>query len=459
MKWLKRVLLVLLALVALLAAVPYFLPLSTYIPIIEGALSQEFKQPVKIGRLKAAGMPLPHLILEEVSVGEPAKVTIAAVKLVPELHSLLDDTKVLRRIELEGGAGDEWVLDAVPRWLAAGTSPAVRVERIKLVNSVLRVKKSFIGPFDADVFLDAGGGLSGARADMADGSLSLTLKPGKQGGYLLDASANNWNPPLQPALHIDAMKLQGRLNTGELLVNRLDARVFGGTAAGNGRLAWRKQWQLAGTLNGQDIEIRQLVALVQPKVAVSGKLKVQAQFTMTSKEAANLFDNPSADADFEVRQGVLRNVDIEKAAKSAGKGGVQGGETRFENFTGKLHVENQMHQLRDLNLDSGMLNASGALNIAPDKKLSGMIQVQLKGSASLVGMPMTVGGTLDSPTLRPTTGTMTGAAVGTLLLGPGMGTSLGMRAGQWIEKLFGTKDVKDNKAAGQAAQPGAKPAK
>ena len=44
----------------------------------------------------------------------------------------------------------------------------------------------------------------------------------------------------------------------------------------------------------------------------------------------------------------------------------------------------------------------------------------------------------DQDTLQRTSGTMAGAAIGTVML-PGIGTGVGVKAGQMIEGLFGTK--------------------
>ena len=40
---------------------------------------------------------------------------------------------------------------------------------------------------------------------------------------------------------------------------------------------------------------------------------------------------------------------------------------------------------------------------------------------------------------------MAGAAVGTIILGPGFGTSVGAKVGVWAEGLFGRKEEKKSK--------------
>ncbi|MDO9354948.1 MAG: hypothetical protein Q7T55_14720, partial [Solirubrobacteraceae bacterium] len=53
--------------------------------------------------------------------------------------------------------------------------------------------------------------------------------------------------------------------------------------------------------------------------------------------------------------------------------------------------------------------------------------------------PLKVAGTLDAPELSLTGGALTGAAIGSAVL-PGVGTAIGARIGQKVEKLFGGDD-------------------
>jgi hypothetical protein len=81
------------------------------------------------------------------------------------------------------------------------------------------------------------------------------------------------------------------------------------------------------------------------------------------------------------------------------------------------------------------------VNISPKKELSGRINAQVKALGTSANVPLNVAGTIDSPLLYPTGGSMAGAAIGTVLA-PGVGTGLGAKAGQAIENLFGRKEEK-----------------
>ena len=53
-------------------------------------------------------------------------------------------------------------------------------------------------------------------------------------------------------------------------------------------------------------------------------------------------------------------------------------------------------------------------------------------------MPLDVSGTTADPSVFPTRGAMFGAVAGSVLM-PGLGTAVGIKAGEFTEQLFGRK--------------------
>jgi len=54
-----------------------------------------------------------------------------------------------------------------------------------------------------------------------------------------------------------------------------------------------------------------------------------------------------------------------------------------------------------------------------------------------VAIPVEVSGTVASPLVYPSKAAIAGAVAGTTLLGPGVGTSLGIKAGGAVDKIKG----------------------
>jgi len=121
-----------------------------------------------------------------------------------------------------------------------------------------------------------------------------------------------------------------------------------------------------------------------------------------------------------------------------GKQGTSDGETRFDQLSGHLALDQSTYRFTQLRIASGALGAEGQLGVSPRKELSGRVTAQVKSLGTSVGIALNVAGTVQSPTVMPTGGTIAGAALGTVLL-PGIGTGVGAKAGQMLEGLFGKK--------------------
>src|SRR4026207_1576503 len=88
--------------VAFLLVVPFVLPLGGFIPRIERVASEQLKAPVKIESLRLFFLPLPHLSIGGISVGEKPFLQVRKVDVTPRLTSLFSDQKALREISLRG---------------------------------------------------------------------------------------------------------------------------------------------------------------------------------------------------------------------------------------------------------------------------------------------------------------------------------------------------------------------
>lgn len=445
MKWLKRVAIVMGVLLVILAAVPFFISLDDYIPQIEKAVSARLKEPVKIGSLRAAALPLPHVVINDITVGKTGDIKVGKVIVTPDLLSLLGSVKVISSIEIDSLVLTQKAVDKIPAWTKPesgkppSSQPQVVVQSIRLDNALVRLDKISFGPFDARLRLNSKGEPEGASVATRDGKLKAFIKPDKS-NYLIDVSAKSWKLPAGPAILFDELTIKGVATLNDANLSQVSARLYGGTVNGKASVGWRKGLQLKGSFDVSRIELKPLVPLLAPGTRMSGKFSAKPVFSANAPAANQLMNALRLETPFNVQDGVLYGVDIEKAATRMITRET-GGETRFEQLSGHLAVERGTQRFTDLKIASGALAASGNVSISPKKELSGRVNAEVSAAKlASASVPLNVSGTVDSPMLLPTGGTMAGAAVGTAILGPGLGTSIGAKVGGWTEGLFGKQE-------------------
>ncbi len=446
MKWLKRIGIVLGVIVLILAVIPFFITLNDYIPRIETEASARLKEKVSIKSIRFAALPLPRITVEGIAVGTTDDIKVGKVTVTPDLFSLLQSTKVIRSIEIESLLLTQKAIDKIPVWTKpdAAKPPQqpsqVRVESIRLEGAVVRLdNKANFGPFDARVSLNSRGEPGDATITTQDGKLKALIKPG-QSNYLIDASAKSWKLPFGPAIVFDELIVKGVATLNSADFSHVSAKLYGGTVNGKANVGWQKGLQLKGSFDIDQVELKQLVPLLSPGTNISGKLTAKPVFSAAS--ATQLLNTLRVETPFDVQNGVLHGVDIMQAATSMIKQGATGGETRFDQLSGHLNMERGAYRFTQLKIASGVLAADGNVNISPQQELSGRVNAQVKALGTSANVPLNVAGTVGSPLLYPTAAGMAGAAAGTLMLGPGLGTSVGAKVGTWAEGLFGKKEEK-----------------
>ncbi len=439
MKWLKRLGIVVFVLVLLMGAVPFFLSVEDYRPQIEQLLSERIKEPVRLKSLRLAGLPLPHLIIEGVEIGK-ADVKVGRIKVTPDLLSLLGDIKVIRSVDVSGLLINQNALDRMPLWVASDpkAKPAgftVLVRSISLDNAMLKLEKTTFGPFDALVSISSNGQPERADITARDGKFKLAIKPAGE-KFNIEIQAKDWRLPGGPPIHFTELQVKGVATPEGANLAEIKAKLYGGTIEGRMTLGWKKGLQLKGDYAVSNVELRELVPMFSPKTQVSGRLTAKPVFSANAPNAEQLKNTLKLDTPFDIRDGVLQGIDIQKAASSLFTRD-SGGQTRFDTLSGHFAMDRNTQRMTSLKVSSGSLAADGNVTIAPNKALSGRINAQVSvAGVAAAKVPLNISGTVDSPLALPTGATVTGAAIGTAIL-PGIGTAIGAKAGNWVEGLFG----------------------
>ncbi|HET7833103.1 MAG TPA: AsmA family protein [Gallionella sp.] len=447
MKWLKRILIAVAVLLVVAAALPFLIPLNSYIPPLEKFLSSRINEPVRITSIRLSVMPLPQVTIDGITVGKTDDIKLGKIQVTPDLWSLLGTDKVIRNIEIDSLNLTRKGLDKIQAWAKSSSAepaqPAmqVRVVSVQLNNSLLNFDGTPFGPFDARASMNHEGGLEHVSLATRDQKLTASIRP-EQANYHIDASAKAWTLPLGPALMFDELSIKGIATLTDVNLTQISARLYGGTAHGKATIGWKKGLQVRGNLDINQVEVRKIASLLLPKLRVSGRLTAKPVFSAAAASADQLMNALRLETPFNVQNGVLYGVDIQKAATSMIKQGPTGGETRFDELSGYLEMAHGNFRFTQLKIASGALAADGDVNISPQNRLSGRLNTQIRALGSTTKVPLNVSGTLDAPLLFPTGGTIAGAAVGTTLMGPGVGTSVGAKVGGWFENLFGKKEAK-----------------
>ncbi|HWQ39792.1 MAG TPA: AsmA-like C-terminal region-containing protein [Burkholderiales bacterium] len=455
MKVSKRLMTGALAVVAVLLAAPLLLPANLFVPQVERLASEALMDSVRVGGVRLVLLPVPGLTVRDIMVGKRAYLQVEKLSIVPRLSTVFAQHKVIRRIGLSGVTIRRPFLDKLEQLGSknGGAARSVDVRHVSLRRVHLDLGEVTLAAVEADIELAPNNALRSILARHGGDRLRLSIVPrGK--AYALKVFARDWHLPAGPPLRIAALEANGEFSGSGLTLPEVRARLYDGELSGRFSLSWTPGWRLAGEFELRQVDLKPVAALYSREAAISGWLAATGVIDMQAPSAAALIHSPGVGIDFSVSDGILHRVDLVAAAKFLpGKNRVeaQAGQTKFDRLSGHLWIDAEGFHFTDLEIASGVLEARGHVSISPQQALSGRVDATLKGTGSLVGTPLALSGTVDSPKVLPTKGTLAGAAAGTLLLGPGVGTTLGMKAAELTERLFGKKPPK-------AKRPGAKQA-
>ncbi len=431
MRWL---LIVVALVVGAAVAVPFLVPVASFIPDIAQRASAGLGQPVTIAGLRVHLLPTPRLVAEGVRIGKKDEVIIGELEIVPELLSLLSGPRAIRLLRAEKVELKEAALSIADRTPKGGEP--VQLRRVELLDVRLQHSALKLPPFDVDAQIGTGREIEMARFSTSDGALKLRVDPDGSGKANVRLEASRWRLPLAEApLVFDSLKADGILAGKRLELSNIVGRQYGGTLQGGARVDWTKAWQVSGNavLAGVDLAAAQQALGIEPRL--SGKLGANAKFAAAAKSPDQLAGALAVDGPFDVAGALYRGVDFSKVGDQIGSNGA-GGTTRFDELRGVLQLRGKRIRINKLCARSSALRVAGFVELAPDQKLTGRLDVALAKTGGFVGVPVALSGTRQDPVFRPTTGYTIGAVVGSVLL-PGIGTALGASAGGAIEGKAG----------------------
>lgn len=386
-----------LAVMVVLAVIvlPYVWPLDGYVQPLEQELSTELGQPVHIGKINAALLPLPKLELADVSVGGGSELKAKNVVVNFDFSALFSSTKSINKLQLNDVSLNGAALPASMSWLqAAGGNEKFPIARMELQNVQVETAEIKLPLVSGHAIFDAQGHFSKAELKTEDGKFGFELES-LQKHLQLVLNFRDSSLPILPGIHFTDLSATGEVINGEIVFSDLYAHLFGGMLGGNARLNWQNGWLLQGHLVAKSLELAELL----PKSGISGELYGEVNLTLSGDKLSHLGGAPRMDGTFEAKKVVINKMDMETIARFGNRSDLSRGHTEFDEVKGSLQSDNQGQHLRQLDLSSAVIEGSGSIDVSPDQQVSGRLSVELKGKHG-GNAPLVLSGTLTEPVLK-----------------------------------------------------------
>lgn len=435
MKKYKKIILSVLAIFVVLIIVPFFIPMDTYLNKAEKMASESLGVPVTIKKAQLSFLPTPRINADAIVVGEHSDVTISHLSIIPGLLTIFSEQRVidvkLSNVTIKKAALA--IFGVLSQSSGNPSSSPVLIERLSINKLILDFPGTALPVTNVAITLNKNT-MTAATISAVDGSLSAVATP-KKGAQHISLKLKRFKLPTEMPLVLSTGEFDLWLKGSELDIPNFRVGLYGGIISGDAKLSWVNVWRTSGKFSIESISLKEPSRNANPNTYMTGFLSGNGTFSAAAKEASHLADAIQLKLPFTVKNGVLHGLDLVKAASLVLKQDNADGQTQFDAFSGQLNMRGSRYQLSNLKVSSGLLTAEGHVTISPSNALDGEVDVALKKSVGLVEVPLVVTGSLENPMVLPSKSALAGAVAGTAVLGPGVGTSLGIKASKSINKL------------------------
>jgi hypothetical protein len=448
MKNSKKILVGAAVVVGLLFILPFVIPMQAYLQKAEALASEQLGVPVAINSAHLFLVPSPRVALNGIAVGKHQELKVEGLVVIPTIRSLFSANKTLD-LKISKPVIKKAALDIVSALSAKKSddseSASIRVRHVAIDELQLVWPDANYPLMNAEATLTEAYKLESATLETIDGKLEAKVTPKtapNDDEQLIIVKANKWTLPAGLPLLIDAATVEMHLKGSRLDIPKIDVALYGGKLTGDAVLNFPENkgatsWRMNGKLAVASLAVKEPSRLVSKSVYLSGHLFGNGNFSANAKQVGQLTDNLRADFKFKVNDGVLHGLDLVKMASLLLKQSQSGGETQFDEFSGLLKVSGKQYHMQNLKISSGLLAAAGQVKVKPSKALDGVVAVDVRNSMGLTEIPLIVSGTVNQPVVYPSKAAIAGAIAGTAVLGPGVGTSVGIKAAGALDKVKG----------------------
>jgi uncharacterized protein involved in outer membrane biogenesis len=364
--------------------------------------SDAIGEPVRVGRVHASVFPSFHLKLENVTIGAQQDVRIPTLTAFMDISSVFGGPKQVKTLQIESMQANQDVLPRLPNWILseAAKQSNVKVQRIVFKAAKLEIKGNALPTFDATLYMGTDASIMRVTIDSTDGRMSADIMP-KQPESELSVHLKNFTLPVGPGFEFTDGSLKGTVTNGHIRITDSDLTMYGGQISGQALVSWEQGWSMEGEFEVKRMELEPAMKALRIDIASSGLLDSKGRYSMQASSFDGLFNNPKIDSTFLVQKGDLSGLDFVRALQSPSREGVQGGKTKFDDMQGNLAVNGGRYTFTNVRLIAGLLSASGAGEVLPNKDVNGRAYVELRSSSNVVKGSFRVTGDNKGIVLKP----------------------------------------------------------
>lgn len=399
------VLVLLLPLVFLLLLVLIF-PYLNYRPVAEAALGQSIGRKASVDSLGIDVFPKPGLLLNGVSVPAAAGDSVLAIgqiRLQPVLTTLFADKMMFHDVELSDLVLTPAAITDLAQMLGSAARPSARggPRHVSIEHVEIALAGLGIGDLRGEIALSPEGLLQAVSLHSANRDLTFDARP-LATGLSIRIEGLNWHPNTKNSqLGIESFLVQGEWRATTLVAERLEFRVFDGLLTGKATLRTGAEPLLSGDLAFERINARKLADVLDVGVGFLGEGAGRLKFSAAADTWPSLLATLRGEGAFTVKRGSLPGIDLPEALRRAPTVPLAlGGATRFEQLSGVVSLTPGFFHFSRLNLSAGAMQSTGYIDIARDLDVRGRMEVQMRGRADHVQMPVLIGGSLKAPLLK-----------------------------------------------------------
>ena len=375
---------------------PYVWPMQEYVNKIEQKLSAQLQQPVQVGNLHVTLLPQPKLELQDVAVGGNKELMAHKVTLFFDFATLLSESKVISSAEIDDLILNSQAFEAsLPLLQKAGMNAGYPLARMTLQRARISGVNLGLPIANGVVDFDGQGHILKAVLRSEDGKQRMEIQP-LQSRWQIALSIKEGSLPMLPDIIFKELNVNGEVNADAANFHEIDGDVYGGHLAGSARLTWQNGWQMQGRLNVKALDLHAAL----PQIGVAGELDGDVNFILRGTQPQLMAKAPHLDGKLVIKKGLINKIDMVEIATMQYRQGTPGGRTSFDELSGTLLVDRNSQHLRQIKISAGVMSANGYIDVAPDKKLAGRLNVDLKMRAEMGSVPLSLSGTLSEPVWR-----------------------------------------------------------